>query len=415
MALELHRPDERLSGSRRRAALATLLLAACPSPAGERPAGAPAEAAPQPKPPEAPPPQPTADTPSQRPEPAAPPQPEAPEQAPQAKAAEPERLVFPARSACPGGLDVPEFDPAKAPWWDALTRAQRVAYLQSPAHKHWSAVTGSPIVIHRVDAGLVLRSVDGCWRQELASERVGELRVDGPSGVAWHWHSKGLQLLDLWQPGAPVPVLTERVAARDLVIVGSDGSPLMQLKEHLGEPPGPGAARATLTWNAAPTFAPANSTEAAGPLAPEGAKWLAEHLERQTPGPRSTRIVVYPARERAAESRCADPAVCVSAAPFGASGLEYVYYGEADEEAPRCALFDPESKVWYRDETRAAQAADPREFKASGAGCETRWEFDVTGRAYIDGARVCVGGQCVRPEGEALGFVRGSVYLFANY
>ncbi|WAS97257.1 hypothetical protein [Nannocystis punicea] len=395
------------------AALALLLLAACPSPAGERQTtpGAPAPASPQSQaPPATPPPQVKADPSesSQRPE--APTQPDSQDTAPDL-----EHFVFPAKSACPGGLDIPEFDPAKAPWWDKLTGAQRIAFLRSGAHKHWSAVTDSPIVLHRVETGLVLRSVDGCWRQELSTERLGELRIDGPSGLAWHWDPKGLLLVDLWNPGAPVPVLTDRVAARDLAIVDSDGSVLMQLKDHLGEPPGPAAPRARLRWSTTPGFEPAKSDDVALALAPAGERWLVENLSRQAPGPRTARFSVHPAHELAAESRCKDPSVCGGAAPFGASNLEYISYSDADEEAPRCALFDPTAGVWYRDETRAVQATDPRQFEGGGVGCETRWEFDITGRAYVDGARVCVSTQCVRPEGEALGFVRGSVFIFATF
>lgn len=382
-----------MSGVRCSATLAALLLAACsppPTPPASAQPEAPADASPQ------------------SPKPAEPTRPDSQEPGP-----DPERVVFPAKSACPGGLDLPAFDPAAAPWWDLMTKAQRAAFVESSAYTRWSAVTTSPILVQQVQTELVLRSVDGCWRQVLASNPIrARLNIDGLSGVAWQWHPKGLSLIDLWDPGAPIPIFAESVAAKDLAIVGGDGSVLLQWSDRTvgtHRPP-----QAKLEWGTAPRLVPARSGGEAQPLTQEGERWLVEHLGRQAPGPRTTRLTLSFQHSLPAESRCKDPAVCLNAAPFGASGLELVYYGEHsnptwDGQGPLCAFFDPSSGDWYKDPTGAVKASDPRQFDENETPCGSSWMLELTGRAYLNGGQVCVSTQCIRTEGSVYGFARGDI------
>jgi hypothetical protein len=336
--------------------------------------------------------------------------------------------VSEASAACPGGLDVPAFDPASAPWWSSLTHEQRDALAGTSAGDHWSAVAKAPIVLHRAKSGLVLRSVDGCWRQELNAERPPRLLVDGPSGIAWEYSKGRVRLFDLLAPAAPLTVV-EGVSASDLVIAGDDEEGLLAWNS---DRPGTGAraksgSTLTVRWTAKPRLELREGPGAASPatdlpFAPGAEPWLVAQSARRVPAIRLTRLGLSrpaePASASTPGSRCTDPALCLGAAPFGASSLELVRYGEIDitkrddgAMGPLCAIFDPASGTWYEDATLAVAKPDPRQFTDERNACEGGWTFDVTGRAYLRGGQVCVASRCIRVEGEPLGFVRGNVVL----
>ena len=336
--------------------------------------------------------------------------------------------LFAPHAACDGGFDVPAFDPAGARWWSSLTHEQRDALVGTGAANHWSAVSQSPIVLHRGESSLVLRSVDGCWRQELNAERPSRLLVDGPAGVAWEFSKDRVRLLDLLAPGTPI-VVAEGVTAGDLAITGGEGAALLTWSSDISlasaDRPKP-ATTLVVEWSATPSLELRNNrgdaSAATPPFAPGAEQWLKTQHARNVPGARVTRLDLSaraePESPSTPGSRCKDPAVCLGAAPFGASALELVRYGEIDitrrddtAMGPLCAVFEPSTGTWYEDATLAVTRPNPRDFTEDQTPCEGGWVFDITGRAYLRQGQVCVGSRCSRVEGEPLGFVRGNVLI----
>ena len=327
---------------------------------------------------------------------------------------------------------MPAFDPAGAPWWNARTKEQRDALVGTTTNAHWSRVSQSPIVLHRAKSGLVLRSVDGCWRQELNGERPARLLVDGPSGVAWEFLKGRVRLFDLLAPGAPLTV-AEGLSAGDVAIAGGDGRTLLSwgaMNTSLEDHARPNVVPTLVVhWSAKPRLELRGARDGGGAsggadlaLAPAAEAWLADHQARLSPGIRMTRLDLSTTPELASPpapgSRCTDAALCLGVAPFGASSMELVRYGEIDitqrddtAVGPLCAVFDPASSKWYEDGTLAVEGADPRQFAEGRTPCEGGWLFDVTGRAYLREGQVCVSSRCSRVEGEPLGFVQGHVLL----
>lgn len=266
------------------------------------------------------------------------------------------------------------------------------------------AAAGQP-VFFLLAAGVVeARSVNDTVRRSVVAAPVQEALYDPALDLLWVRREGRLEAVDLRKANpTPVPIVADMGEEGEFV-VRTKGKRILRIR---GECVVRGSIE--VKWFDHPSVNLLGFDEGEPPK-PRlvGANWLVQELDRgvrevkvqrtSLPALGAPPIVKLPKKV----ARCATPAQCGTAVPFGGSGWQLVYAGEDDGEDCqhyRCLLRDPATERFGKPPLPATWLPTANSTVIGSCG---PYRFDLSGKWYGTETQLCATGGACRSLGDAL-------------